>query len=255
MLQTNEIPILEYDTDVNAVIMPNHEKLDLKLPERCVFAFLDGLVDSFAKENSCAILSHFESSTKIYPVYKFERDGVPFCFSQAPVGAAAAVQFLDWLIGYGVKEVVAVGGCGTLVGFPENIFLLPTRALRDEGTSYHYLPASRYVDLNGLAVSSVAQTLRKNNIPFTECLTWTTDGFFRETKELVKYRRSEGCSAVEMECSALAACAQFRRVLFAELLFTGDTLADPDKYNERSWGKDSHKKAFQLAIDSVINMC
>ncbi len=255
MLYKNEIPILEYDTDPTAVIAPTHENLQIKLPERCVFAFLEGLADTFAKENSCETLAQFESCTKIYPVYKLEKDGKEICFCQGPAGSAAAVQFLDWLIGYGVKEIVAVGGCGVLVGFPENIFLLPIKALRDEGTSYHYLQASRYIDLNGIAISAVAETLHKNNVPYTECMTWTTDGFYRETKELVAYRKSEGCSVVEMECAALAACAQFRHVLFAELLFSGDTLADTEKYNERDWGKGSHRKAFLLAVDSVINMC
>ena len=59
---------------------------------------------------------------------------------QAPVGAAAATQILDWLIGYGVREVISAGSCGALEKFPESTFLVPNKALRDEGTSYHYRP-------------------------------------------------------------------------------------------------------------------
>lgn len=59
--------------------------------------------------------------------------------AQAPVGSAAAAQFMDWLIGYGVKRIISTGTCGVLVDMKENIFLVPTRALRDEGVSYHYV--------------------------------------------------------------------------------------------------------------------
>ena len=255
MLVQDEIPLFEYDTDTHAVIEPTHEKFPIKLPVRCVFGFLGDFIDSYAKQNNCKVLGIFESTTKAFPVYELIRDGKQLCFCQAPAGSAAATQFLDWLIGYGVQEIVATGGCGVLVGFPENVFLIPTRALRDEGTSYHYLPPARYIDLNGLAVSAISSTLEKNQIPFTECFTWTTDAFFRETKEKCAARKKEGCSVVEMECSALASCAQFRKVLFAELLFTGDSLADPEKYAERGWGKNSIAIAFNLAVDSVLSMC
>ena len=251
----DEIPLFEFDTEPTAIIEPLHDNLQLTLPARCVFGFLGDYVDAFAKAEDCPVLGVFETTTKNFPVYGLEKDGKSLCFCQGPLGAPAAVQFMDWLIGHGVQEIVATGCCGTLVGFPENVFLIPTRALRDEGTSYHYVPAARSIDLNGIAVSALAATLERRGVPYTECFTWTTDGFFRETKEKAAARKSEGCSVVEMECAALAACAQFRKVLFAELLFTGDTLADPEKYAERGWGKDSHAAAFSLAVDSVIAMC
>jgi uridine phosphorylase len=60
------------------------------------------------------------------------------------------------------------------------------------------------------------------------------DGFFRETKDLIAYRKGGGCSVVEMECSALAACAQMRGAIWSELLFTADTLADIERYDARN---------------------
>lgn len=64
------------------------------------------------------------------------------------MGAASSTQILHWLIGYGVRKVIAAGSCGALEEIPENVFLVPVKALRDEGTSYHYIPPSRYVELN-----------------------------------------------------------------------------------------------------------
>ena len=69
------------------------------------------------------------------------------------------------------------------------------------------------------------------------------DGFFRETKEKVAYRKSEGCSVVEMECSALAACAAFRSATWGMLLYTADSLADVQRYDQRHWGGSAYEYA------------
>lgn len=85
-------------------------------------------------------------------------------------------------------------------------------------------------------------------------MTWTTDGFFRETKDLVKYRVDEGCAVVEMECSALAAVSQMRKAIWGEILFTADTLADVENYDQRNWASDSFTYALELAMDAVIEI-
>ena len=130
--------------------------------------------------------------------------------SVSPGGAAAAAQLLDWLISYGVREIISAGSCGMLTPFDEGTFLVPCKALRDEGTSYHYAPPSRYMEISEPARRAIEQTILAHHMRYQEVVTWSTDGFFRETKEKVAHRKSEGCSVVEMECSALAACAAFR---------------------------------------------
>ncbi|WP_294171631.1 nucleoside phosphorylase, partial [uncultured Clostridium sp.] len=124
-------------------------------------------------------------------------------------------------------------------------FLIPKKALRDEGTSYHYMMPSRYVDINKYALRAIEKTLKEHSLKYTEVISWSTDGFYRETKEKVLYRKEEGCSVIEMECSALAACAQMRGVIWGEVLFTADSLADIEKYDPRNWGGDS----FQLLLE------
>ena len=250
----NDIPILEYDTDPLAVIMPDHEHIKIQLPKKAVFAFLGDAVDRYAKEHYATIMCHFISATKKYPVYILDVDEQQICLMQAPVGAAAAVQILDWLIAYGVREIISCGSCGVLVDMDENLFLIPYKALRDEGTSYHYLPPERFVEMSDKARFAIAKTLNNHNINYSEVITWSTDGFYRETKEKINYRKSEGCSVVEMECSALAACAQLRGVVWGELLFTADTLADAEHYDERNWGGESVKYAMELCIEAVLNI-
>lgn len=250
----HELPILEFDTDTTAVIAPTHEGLNLKLPQKAVFAFLGDYIEKYAKKHSCTQAGLFVSSTKSYPIYITQYEGTDICFCQAPVGAAAAVQILDWLIGYGVTEIISTGSCGVLEHFPENVFLVPVKALRDEGTSYHYAKPSRFIELNTAAIQTIKTTLNNRGLPYTEVVTWSTDGFYRETKAKIAYRKAEGCSVVEMECAALAACAQFRGAIWGELLFTADTLANSDAYSERNWGIDSYECALQLCFEAVVRL-
>lgn len=245
----HDLPILEYDDSPRAVLRPDHEGLDLVLPKKAVFAFLGGCIGNYAREHELTPVAEFLSITKKYPVYVVNYKGEDICLCQAPVGAPAAVQIMDWLIAYGVEQIISSGSCGTLADLPENAFLISTRALRDEGTSYHYLPPSRWVELDESVRRSMKKTLDALGLPYAECVTWTTDGFFRETRDLVEYRKAEGCNVVDMECAALAACAQFRGVKFGQLLFTADTLADTDKYDERGWGTDSLEKALVLSLE------
>jgi hypothetical protein len=160
---------------------------------------------------------------------------------------------MDILVTCGCKKIVAVGSCGVLKEIQENAFLVPTKALRAEGTSYHYLPVSRYIELDKEPISVIEETFKKDGLPFETCTTWSTDGFFRETKDMVEYRLQEGCSVVEMECSALAACCRKRGAQFGQFLFTADSLANVHEYDERDFGKDSHEKALLLGLEILRN--
>lgn len=248
----HELPILEYDSDRGAVIEPTHEGLDLRLPRRAVFAFLQDHVDAFAKENGARTVAYFKTITKDYPVYVLSYRGQEICLCQAPLGAPAAAQFMDWLIGYGATHLISGGCCGALDVLPENAFLIPIRAMRDEGTSYHYQPPARYIEPHPAAIEAIRRTLSQKGLPYREVVTWTTDGFYRETKEKVAYRRAEGCSVVDMECAALAAVARLREVVWGQLLFTADSLANVEAYDERGWGRDSFAAALLFCLDAVL---
>ena len=250
----NEIPILEFDTEQTAVINPTHEKLDLRLPRKCVFAFLGAYIEEYAVNTDARLVSHFVSATKNYPIYIVRYKGEEIVLCQAPVGAAPAAQLLDWLIGYGVREIISAGSCGVLEPFPESTFLVPRKALRDEGTSYHYAPPSRFMEISAKARNAIEAAILEHCMKYQEVITWSTDGFYRETREKVAYRRSEGCSVVEMECSALAAAAAFRGAAWGMILYTADSLADVDKYDARSWGGNAYEYALTLCLDAVMKI-
>ena len=250
----NDIPLLEFDMEQTAVINPTHEKLNLKLPKKCVFAFIGEFIDQYASKANSQKVTEFVSATKPYPIYITKYKGEEVVLCQAPVGAAAAAQILDWLIGYGVREIISAGSCGALENFPESTFLIPCKALRDEGTSYHYALPSRFIEVSEKARKAIEEALLEHGMKYQEVITWSTDGFFRETKEKIAYRKSEGCSVVEMECSALAAVSAFRGATWGMILYTADSLADVDKYDERNWGGNAYEYALLLCLDAVIKL-
>jgi len=254
MIQKHAIPILEFDDNPQAVIMPNHEGLDLQLPKKCIYAFLEEEIDRYAQEVEADCVGEFVSATKTYPVYVMDYKGEKVCLAQAPVGSAPAAQFMDWLIGYGVEQIISTGTCGVLADIEENAFLVPVRALRDEGASYHYVAPSRYMEMQIEAISAIEQVLEQLGIPYEEVMTWSTDGFYRETAEKVAYRKEEGSAVVEMECAALAAVAQLRGVVWGQLLFTADSLADLENYDSRDWGSEAFDKALELCLEIVSHM-
>lgn len=254
MIQKHVIPILEFDDNPQAVIMPNHEGLDLQLPKKCIYAFLEEEIDRYAQEVEADCVGEFVSATKTYPVYVIDYKGEKVCLAQAPVGSAPAAQFMDWLIAYGAEKIISTGTCGVLTNLEENAFLVPVRALRDEGASYHYAAPSRYMEMQTEAISAIEQVLEQRGNPYEEVMTWSTDGFYRETTEKVAYRKEEGCAVVEMECAALAAVAQLRGIVWGQLLFTADSLADLENYDSRDWGAEAFNKALELCLEIVSHM-
>ena len=250
----NEIPILEFDTDQSAVIMSAHEKLGIRLPPWAVFAFLGEEVERYAASVKAVPIAYFESETKLFPAYVISYKGEPVTLIQAPVGAAAAVQILDWLWAYGTEKVISAGCCGALRDYGENVFLVPRKALRDEGASYHYAPPSRFIEVDPRARAAIEKTLTDHGLKYTEVVTWSTDGFYRETKAMVEYRKQEGCDVVEMECSALSACAAMRGIIWGELLYTADTLVNVHDYDVRNWGRDSVSLALELCLEAVLKL-
>lgn len=249
----NEIPILEYDTEEQAVLMPG-ERWNYEFTENVVMLFMEPEIDDYVASHDCEVVGEFVSVTKNFIVYKTVHKGEEITFCQAPLGGAGAVQIMEQLIKGGAKKNIAAGCCGSLVEDTEGDYFIPTAALRQEGTSYHYLPPAREVLLDEEAILAIDKALIKNKMPYRKCKTWTTDGFYRETKEMIRYRKEEGYSVVEMECASMAACAKMRKVVFGQLLFTADSLADTENHDGRNWGNDHFAYAMMLAFDAALEV-
>ena len=133
--------------------------------------------------------------------------------------------------------------------------MIPSSAVRDEGTSYHYCAPCRELEVDAEVVRRLESVLQKHHIDYEIGKTWTTDAFFRETRAKVNRRKSEGCIAVEMECSAFLAVAQFRDVVFGQYLAAGDDVSadewDPRYVNDRL---SIQEKIFWLSVEACLSL-
>lgn len=254
-VQRNPLPILEYDPERVAHIEPNRQGAP-PLPPVAVMTFFGEVLDAFVQAHGLLPLDTYRSEMRPFPVYGHSHEGAALCVMQAAVGAASAAMQAEFLIARGVRVLVVCGGCGVLAPVEAGLVIVPTAALRDEGVSYHYLPPAREIALDPDAVRAVLSLLCRHGLPYAALKTWTTDAFYRETPDMVAHRLLEGCRAVDMECAALAAVAQFRGARFAQLLYSGDHVNCPAGYAERGWSENrtAREILFQLALDSAVRI-
>jgi uridine phosphorylase len=141
-------------------------------------------------------------------LFAFEREGVKYGVVGCAVGAAFAVLVAEGLFASGCKLLISMTSAGQITpvqGPP--YFILLDRALRDEGTSYHYLPAADYGVANASLVRLAQDSLAVAGMTLRVGAAWTTDAPFRETSEAITAAREAGILAVEMEAAALYAFA------------------------------------------------
>lgn len=254
MITPNAIPLLEYDDDKQSIIDPFEIYGYTAESEYLVLCFYPEAI----RELTVGLESPFKAkaATADYPLYYLERNGKKVGLMPCPVGAPVAVGVLDEMIGAGFKKIMVTGGCGVLNKEIQcGKLIVPESAVRDEGTSYHYLPAAREVDFDSDIVDLICTELDKIQIPHLKGKTWTTDAFFRETKAKVAMRKVEGCLCVEMEAAALAAVAQFRNVKLGQILYAGDDVSGHE-WDHRDWTKrsDVRRHLLDLCLDIVVKM-
>jgi uridine phosphorylase len=172
------------------------------------------------------------------------------------VGAPAAVTSLEVMIALGGTKIIGCGGAGIVrPGFDVGHVIVPTGAVRDEGTSYHYAPADEAVRPHPRAVVAIDEVLAEAGVPHDRGLTWTTDAFFRETPTKVARRREQGCITVDMEASAMFAAAAFRGVVYGQLLYAGDDVSAA-QWDHRDWEKQgsARDRLLDLAFAAVLKL-
>ena len=220
----------EYDYNKNAIIEPwLVEKKVPGFPEIAVTTFSKTIIDAFACMDGVSKMSEFGFAGGRIPVYKMVYNGVPVAFYLSIVGAPACVMLFEEIVAKGAKTFVAFGSCGVLdKGIAEGHFIIPTAAVRDEGTSYHYASASDEIEMDMTGVEAAAGALSKMGYPWIKGKTWTTDAPYRETVKKTSARRERGCVCVEMECAALIAAARFRGIKFAQFVCAADNLDAAD---------------------------
>jgi len=144
-------------------------------------------------------------------LYQVEHAGIDFGIIACAVGAPFAVLVAEELFASGCELLISVTSSGLIRSDAEPpFFMLIERALRDEGTSYHYLPPSDYAYIDDRLLSAFEGVVAEVGVPVGRGSTWTTDAPFRETRAAIDYAAAEGIVAVEMEAAALYAFARAR---------------------------------------------
>lgn len=256
-MQTQDFPILEFDPTPKAIIEPEEQVNSLDVPKHCVLTFFLEVLDKLHSQGKAKIITTHNWADAGRHLYELEFQGKRFAAIHPGVGASLTCGILEEIIARGCRKFIACGGCGVLdrdivVGG----FVVPTAAIRDEGTSYHYLPPDREVHPSPEAVRAIVKVLSDHEIPHRLGKTWTTDAPYRETPRKVQRRRAEGCLTVEMEAAAFFAVAQFRDVTIGQILYGGDDVSGETEWDQRDWHNqfDVRERLFWLAAEACLQL-
>ncbi|MEO8714538.1 MAG: hypothetical protein ABI369_05960, partial [Acetobacteraceae bacterium] len=136
-----------------------------------------------------------------------ERFGIVGC----AVGAPFAVLLAEQMFASSCSLLLSVTSAGEIApGPPGPYFVLIDRALRDDGTSHHYMAPALFAEAEEALLAPVMRAMAGASPPVIRGATWTTDAPFRETEAAIAAARGHGALAVEMEAAALYAFARAR---------------------------------------------
>ncbi|WP_193608408.1 nucleoside phosphorylase [Nocardioides lijunqiniae] len=249
-----DIPLAEHDPAPRAFIEPSSHVVRRDVPEACVVTFFGDVVDRLVARRGARVMVENRWEDGPHPLLGLEHDGQRLAVLRCGVGAPLAAGLLEEVIATGCRYFVVCGGAGSLHrDLTLGHLVVVSAALRDEGTSFHYLPPARWVEADPDARRTLEAVLESRSVPFVSGPTWTTDAPYRETAGKVAARRDEGCLTVEMEASALAAVARFRGVSLAQVLYCGDDLSGSE-WDHRSWQSvaDVRDALFDLAATAAL---
>lgn len=198
----------------------------------CILTFSNEILQAVLDQYSCELIGNLYSSNGAKPVYGFTYRDKTFAVYMSCVGAPACVADMeDTLSLINTDKYVVFGGSGCLnKEIARGKVMIPTEGYRDEGTSYHYAPASDYITVKNANV--VADFMEAAGLPYILGKTWTIDAVHRETRGNFEKRKAEGCISVEMECAAVQAMCDFRGLNVYYFLTCGDLL-DAPKWDAR----------------------
>lgn len=251
-----EFPILEFDDTRIAIIEPKKIIQRADIPEHVVICFFNDVIERIKNDGKLKLVTNLKSEIGLHPIYEMQYENKRVTVFHPGIGAPLSAGMMEEVIALGGEKFIACGGAGVLdKAIAVGHIIVPISAIRDEGTSYHYLPPSREVQVDQKAVEAIEQVLQKHKCKYLLAKTWTTDAMFRETIDKVNLRKAEGCLTVEMECSAFCAVAQFREVIFGQILYGGDDVSC-EEWDSRCWTDrtDVRKAIFKFAVEACLTL-
>jgi len=217
----------------------------IKVPRGVIFCYDRGLLDYLIQQHKARPVKGWKH------LYSLPKKNI-YVVAGFGVGSPYSVSKLEEMISIGAKKFISIGVAGALQkGIKFGDIVVCNRAIRDEGTSYHYLKPSKYVLPSNKMVEKICVHLDKNNIPYHLGTTWTLDAFYRETVAEAKKYQKEKVLTVDMEASALFAVAQYRKIDIGVIFIVSDSLAElewkPGFKHERT--SSGLEKLYSIALE------
>lgn len=248
----------DFDDEKVAFFNPNDIiARQANFPRVAVTTFSADIVNDFVQEFDPPQIARIYTANGCLPVYQTEYKGEKIALFVSRVGAPACVAGLEEIIQMGADNIVMFGCCGVLNDeATKGKIILPSAAIRDEGTSQFYLPYGEEIAVDERSIEIAQSVLSKFGIPYVKGKIWTTDAVYRETSKLIAKRKEQGCLAVDMECSVAISVAQFRGIRFIPFLFGADNL-DGEEYEIKdliSYGRNSGNKYLTVALEFGVKL-
>ena len=232
------------------------KKID-DFPEICVSTFSENIIQKFSSLDSAKKIAELYTANGSLPVYKYRYKNIDIAFYLSRVGAPACVSGFEEVVAMGAKKFVLFGSCGVLDDNKvKDRIIIPVAAVRDEGTSYHYIAPSPEIEAEPRSIQVLESVLSRCGYPYVKGKTWTSDAIYRETLPLIQERRQQGCLVAEMECASMLAAAKYRKIPFIQFLYGADNLSS-DTWEIRdlaSYGLTNAEKYMVLAFECGLSM-
>ena len=222
-------------------------------PERVLVCFTYKFAELIAQKTNAREISVLKGG-RIIPIYQCEYKGHTFAFYHTLLGGAATAGLLEEIFAKGAQKALFFGSCGSLDNdLTAGKLIVPTAAYRDEGVSYHYAPASDFIDIpTAERLCGIFDSLK---IPCAKTKTWTTDAIYRETEQNMRRRKAEGCGVVEMECASVMAVGQYRKKEVYQFLYAADSLISGwDRRILGAMPEDMREQIAEIALEVLIRL-
>ena len=244
--------INSYDESEEIVKAEMYTTGQKRLPSIAITCFKTELIEVIKNSNNFEEYSELYVCGEAIKIYKTQIEGKDVIVYRTLVGGPATTSMMEELHARGVETFIIFGSCGELTpNLKKGAFIIPIEAYRDEGTSYHYIPISDFIEID--TATELSKIFEENGIPYELTKTWTTDALYKETKDKLKDRVSRGCKVVEMECASIMAVAKSRGFKAYQFLYTDDTL-EGDTWDMKTLAEDRTvilKECLNIALEVV----
>ena len=223
-----------------------------KAPEGVIFCYQRSLMEFILENHKTTKVEGFYGEIYLLD----ETNGKVAIIGNFGIGSPIAATLLEELIAFGVKKFISIGTAGTLQkDIKIGSLMICEKAIRDEGTSYHYLKPSKYAYASKEMTNKIKKSFNKLKQKYFVGTSWTIDAPYRETIAEARQYQKEGVATVEMEASALFAVAQYRNVELGAIFTISDSLA------ELEWKPKFHLKKtkkgleilYKVAVDALLS--